>query len=251
MTRPAARAGELLRRLRELGAQAVSCPTIRIVDPAESRPLRRAVRKLEEFDWVVLTSVEGVERLFAEMRNVGREDKFPEHVRTAAIGPATAAALERYGASPSVVPDRYVAEAIAEALIKSSDIRGARILLPRAAGARRALPDQLIAAGAEVEEVTAYKAEPDLRGIVSLRALIERGDIDMITFTSASTVQGLARVCGPDLGAARVVAIGPITAAAARAVGVRVDAEAGEYSVSGLVLAICDYYSERRSGVDV
>jgi uroporphyrinogen-III synthase len=233
----------LIDGLRELGAEPLSCPTIRIEGPADPTPLRQAVANLSSYDWIVFTSANGVARVWEYLEVLPEGAHLPDRLRVAAIGPATAAALATRGVRAEVVPDEYVAEAVADALLAFDEMAGRRILLPRAAGARRVLPDRLQAAGAEVNEVVAYEACPDEGGIRALRGHIDRGEIDMVTFTAASTVRNFVELAGADVGRARVAVIGPITAEAARAAGVRVDVEADEYTVTGLLEAICAYYA--------
>jgi uroporphyrinogen III methyltransferase/synthase len=243
VTRPLAQARRLAEGLRELGAEPLSCPTIRIADPADPAPLQRAVEGLDEYDWIVFTSANGVERFWRELELQSRPG-MPGGTRVAAIGPATAETLKMRGVSPEVVPEEFVAEAVADALIAVGGLAGRRILLPRAAGARRVLPERLGAAGAQVDEVIAYESKPDLDGIARLQAAIEADEVDMVTFTAASTVRHFVETSGTEMGRAGVAAIGPITARAARAAGLRVDAEAREYTVEGLLKAILEYYSD-------
>jgi uroporphyrinogen III methyltransferase/synthase len=248
VTRPPAQAAALVEGLGALGAEALSFPTIRIADPAEPEPLRRSVKDLDGYDWVVFTSANGVARFWQQLRTLRNTDVLPAHIAVAAIGPATAAALEERGARPRLVPGEYVAEAVAEALLNYQDVSGRRILLPRAAGARSVLPDRLRAAGAAVDEVTAYESLPDESGIAGLRAALGRGEIDMVTFTAASTVRHYVSRAGAGFGGASVAAIGPITAEAASALGVRVDVVAKVYTVRGLVDAICEFFEGEEVG---
>ncbi|HSG82076.1 MAG TPA: uroporphyrinogen-III synthase, partial [Gemmatimonadota bacterium] len=146
VTRPEAQAKPLVEGLRELGAEPVSHPTIRIAEPDDPEPLRRALEELESYSWVVFTSANGVDRFWQELEASGRGGTLPGGIATAAIGPATAEALERRGVEARIVPDEYVAEAIAEALT-AGGVAGAKVLLPRAAGARQVLPERLRAAG--------------------------------------------------------------------------------------------------------
>lgn len=242
VTRPASQARALVDGLRELGAEPLVCPTIEIVDPPDPAPLRRAVEELDGYDWFVFTSANGVDRLWRELQ-VGGKDRLPAKAQVAAIGPATAEALEVRGTHPQIVPEEYVAEAVADALVAFGDLVGRRVLLPRAAGARQVLPERLRAAGAEVDEVVTYQARPDAEGIASLASALRRGDVDMITFTASSTVRHFVEESGgTELGRARVAVIGPITARAARAAGVQVDVEAREYTVKGLLEAITVFY---------
>ncbi|UCC72434.1 MAG: uroporphyrinogen-III synthase [Gemmatimonadota bacterium] len=242
MTRPAGQAERLLAGLRQLGAAPLHHPTIRIADPVDPVPFRRALEQLDSYDWVVFTSANGVARFWHQLEGVRSSALLPVGTRVAAIGPATAAELERRGVSPEVVPEEYVAEAVADVLTGLEEIAGRRVLLPRAAGARQVLPQRLRAAGAEVDEVIAYESRADLEGIAALQAGLGRGEIDMITFTAASTVRHFVDAAGADLGRARVAVIGPVTADAARAAGVRVDAVAQQYTVEGLLRAIVEFY---------
>lgn len=243
VTRPAAQAEEFLQGLRALGAEAVSLPTIRIQEPADPEPLRRAVEGLAGFDWIVFTSANGVARFWHELEAAGTAGRWPPRLRAAAIGPATAEALRAVGVEAEMVPDEYVAEAVADALARAYDLAGQKILLPRAAEARKVLPMRLRAAGATVEEVVAYETAPDPEGIAGLRAALDRGELEMVTFTSASTVRQFVTRAGADMGSARVAVIGPITAAAARSAGLQVDVEAKDYTVEGMLTAIREFFA--------
>ncbi len=245
VTRPAAQADDFLRGLRALGAEAVSHPTIRIQGPSDPEPLRQAVQSLDRFDWIVFTSANGVARFWHVLEAGGGAVGWPTQIRVAAIGPATAEALRGRGIEAEVMPEEYVAEAVANALIDLHELTGRKVLLPRAAEARKVLPERLRAAGAAVEEVVAYETGPDPEGIAELRNALDRGELDMVTFTSASTVREFVGQAGLDLGVARVAVIGPVTAAAARAAGLRVDVEAKDYTVDGMLVAIREYYAAR------
>jgi uroporphyrinogen III methyltransferase/synthase len=227
-----------------LGAEPLASPTIQIADPPDLGPLRDAIEELDGYDWIVFTSANGVERFWHELEAQGK-DGIPETALLAAIGPATADALEARSARAQVVPEEYVAEAVADALIAFGGLAGGRVLLPRAAGARRVLPERLVAAGARVDEVVAYESRPHPEGIEKLRAALKRGEVDMITFTAASTVRHFVEQAGNELSGAMVAVIGPITARAARSAGLRVDVEAREYTVDGLLQAVSEFYRSR------
>jgi uroporphyrinogen III methyltransferase/synthase len=244
VTRPRGQAGSLIEGLERLGAEAIHCPTIRIVEDEVAPGLRRAIGELESFDWIVFTSANGVRVFWKALRAVRARAALPARLRVAAIGPATGRALGEHGVNPTLIPDEYVAEAVADALTGVDDLTGRRVLLPRAAGARKALPERLQTAGARVDEVAVYESLPDEEGIERLRGAVERGGVDMITFTSASTVRCFVDAAGPDVGEARIAAIGPITAAVARELGMLVDVEAEEYTVEGLLRAISQFYGE-------
>lgn len=248
VTRPRGQAQGLLQGLRDLGAEPIHCPTIRIAGADAEEELRGAVAGLQRYDWVIFTSANGVRTFWDVLVEEREQPVLPPGIRVAAIGPATARALAERGVTADVVPEEYVAEAVAEALTEAGDISGLRVLLPRAAGARAVLPERLRAAGARVDELAAYESVPDADGIARLREAVDRGEVDMITFTAASTVRHYVEVAGADIGAARVVAIGPITAAAARELGLRVDVVAREYTEDGLLKAIVEYYGNQEGG---
>lgn len=245
VTRPREQAEKLEVALRERGAEPVRCPTIRIAAAGEDASLRRAAEELSRYDWVVFTSANGVRRFWEELEAGGRDASAFRGTRVAAIGPGTAAALKRHGLEADLVPEEYVAESVADSLIAREELAGKRVLLPRASGAREVLPDRLRSAGAEVDQLVAYESLPDSKGIARLREEIAGDGLDMVTFTAASTVNAFVDLAGPKLGRARVATIGPITAAAARSAGLRVDVVAEEYTIEGLVDAICEHYRSR------
>ena len=242
VTRARAQAGELTAALEALGAEVIELPTIRIVPPADPEPLRRAAAEAASFDWIVFTSVNAVERFAAALEGTGGDVRRLRGVRVCAVGPATAAALAARGARADVVPEAFVSDAAAGAMSAVDELRGRRILLPRASAARAALPEALRAAGARVVEVEAYATELDGRGAEAVRERLAAGEVDVVTFTAGSTVRAFAALVGTQLGRARVAAIGPVTSAAAREVGIRVDAEAAEHTVEGLVQAVRELY---------
>ncbi|MBI5488759.1 MAG: uroporphyrinogen-III C-methyltransferase [Deltaproteobacteria bacterium] len=249
ITRPRAQAGGLGERLRELGADVVPAPVFRIVPPADEAPLRDAAARLGTFDWVFLTSANGVDALFEKLAQSGRDGRAFGAARLAAIGPGTAAALGRRGVRADLVPRRFVAEGILEAFA-GIDLSRSRVLVWRAEGARDVLPVGLRAGGASVEEVDAYRlADEPLDPLVIER--IDAGGIDAAIFTSASTVRGLRRALGDErfsrlAARALLAAIGPVTADALRECGAPVGVEAAEHTVGGVVDALVDRLAEDR-----
>ncbi|GIX49745.1 MAG: hypothetical protein KatS3mg131_3956 [Candidatus Tectimicrobiota bacterium] len=239
VTRAPEQAQDLIERLRALGAVPILFPTLCLVPPEDNyAALDAALRQLATFDWVVFTSVNGVLHVCQRLQALGLSPQALSQVRLAAIGPATAAALAARGLHVAVMPERYVAEALLEAIPSP---RGQRFLLPRAAQARPLLRTRLQAAGGEVVEVAAYRTLPAVPDPEALAAL-EAG-VDVLTFTASSTVRHFVRQLGPararSLAArALVVTIGPITAATARELGLRVDTVATEYTIAGLVDAL-------------
>lgn len=242
VTRPRAQAADLCALLEAHGAQPIVLPAIEIV-PGEDAGLDTAIAALDAYAWVIFTSVNGVSAFFERLQRAGRDASAFAPVRVAAIGPATAQALEMRGVAVQFIPDEYVAERILDGL---GEVRGLRILLPRADIARKALADELAARGALVDEIAAYRtvaAAPDAAGLAELR----RG-VDVITFTSSSTVRSFAAQIGRELGDALVACIGPITARTAREEGLRVDLVAETYTMEGLVKAVERHFAEQGEG---
>jgi len=231
VTRADRQAAALADALTALGARAVTCPVIAIepiaVDPASLQDLGR-------YDWLVLTSANGVDRLRELLREASRD--LPTHMKVAAIGPETAARAQEAGMTPTLVPQRFIAEELADALATAM-APGARILLARAAGARDVLPEQLRARSAEVDVLEIYRAVPSAG--VGPRLAASLPGVDMITFTSSSTVRHFVDAMpGALADRVSIACIGPITAQTARDLGLRVDIIAQEYTTRGLVDAI-------------
>jgi uroporphyrinogen III methyltransferase/synthase len=249
VTRARDQASELVQRLAELGAATVEVPTIRIRDPADGgAALDEAVRRLDAYDWVVVTSPNGARRLLDAVRAAGRDARAFGGARLAAIGPGTAEALAAGNLTADLVPDRFVAEALVEAFPAASPGPG-RVLLPRAAIARGHLPDGLRAKGWDVDVVDAYLTEPVLLGPPGSDEADEADALagaDIVTFTSSSTVTNFVRAIGDrdELVPPVVAAIGPITAATARDHGLTVDVEAEVHTIPGLVDALVAWASE-------
>jgi uroporphyrinogen-III synthase len=201
-----------------------------------------AIRRLREHDWAVFTSANAVRIWMDRLSALRLDAREFEGVRVAAIGPATADELARRGVRADLVPPRYVAESVLEELL-AEDVRGRRYLLPRAAEARPLLAVGLREAGALVTELALYTTAGEGGDPREVVGMLERGELDAVTFTSSSTVRNLlARL--PEgraqdlLARARVVCIGPVTGATARELGLRVDAEAAEHTLPGLVRAL-------------
>ncbi|HET9849937.1 MAG TPA: hydroxymethylbilane synthase [Candidatus Dormibacteraeota bacterium] len=231
VTRADRQAAPLVDALRAQGATVVSCPVIEI-EPLEID--RARLSELARYDWLILTSANGVERLFDLLAESQLE--FPAHIKVAVIGPETAAELRRHGVEPALVPEEFVAESLAEAL-RPMMAPGSRVLLARAAGSREALPDRLRANGARVDVLETYRAVPPAELPARLAATLP--EIDLVTFTSSSTVRHFVDAAGSRLPPSVAVAcIGPITAQTARELGLRVDIIAQEYTARGLVEAI-------------
>ena len=251
VTRAREQAGDLVRALQQHGAEVITAPTIRIEPLADLAPLGAALADLSRYRWIVFTSRNTVDIVFDRLPSWGFEPRSLGRAAIAAIGPATAAALARRGVPPALVPERYVAEAVIVALARVDELAGARILLPRALEARDALPDGLRARGAVVDVIPVYRTVPVTGDGPALAGEILAGRCDVVTFTSSSTVRHFVDQVGRAAATSgRFVAavIGPVTAATARELGLRVEVEATEYTVPGLVDALARYYGEGGGG---
>lgn len=252
VTRAREQASSAAALLRERGADAVLLPTIEIHAPSDPSPMIDAAAGIDRYGWVVFTSANGVERLWAELRRQGRDARAFGRAKIAAIGPGTAAALERHGLAPDVVAKDHKGEGLAgelvEALAKDGDPKP-RILLARAEVARDVVPDALRASGCEVDVVAVYKTRSPPRALLEgLSALLEGGEIDVVTFTSSSTVEHLCDAlearAAELLAKTCVASIGPITSETARRRGLRVDVTAEEHTIPGLVAAIEKHFAK-------
>jgi uroporphyrinogen III methyltransferase/synthase len=235
VTRARAQASGIARELAAFGAEVIELPAIRIEPLIESDAVRAAVADLHSYALVCLTSPNGVRLLFEAMESQGRDARALANAAVAAIGPGTAAALRARGVIADVVPERFVAEALAEAL-EGVDVNGRPALVARAAAARRVLPDALRERGARVDDVALYETVAEE---VDPGALDAAQDADYVTFTSSSTVRNLLEAVGERFPPrARIVSIGPITSQTARDAGLTVDVEAERHDPEGLVDAL-------------
>lgn len=241
VTRPRHQAESLKNALAALGADVVVAPAIRIEPPADWAPLDTALARADDYDWIVFTSVNGVEAFFDRIAST-RHSKLGSAF--AAIGPATADALSERGVEATVVPERFVAEEVFEALSRQTNLSGKKILLPRADIAREALPNLLRDAGCDVDVVAAYRTQPASEDIERATALVRDGSVDAVTFTSGSTVRSFFS-SADDAVRARVTpaSIGPITSDALREENVEPVIEAERYTTDGLVEAIRRHFS--------
>lgn len=236
ITRPRHQAPKLVDRLEALGAEVISAPAISIRPPEDLAPLRDAIARIREFQWVVFTSANGVDAVLPDL------PAFPDGTRVAAVGPGTRAVLEAHDVPVALMPGSYRVQALAEALVATGDLRGVRFLLPRADRANPVLPELLRKAGAEVCEVIAYRTVHE--GIDDeTRSLLADGKVHAITFTSASTVQGFLAQVSRDLilqagERPRIVTIGPESSRAVRKAGLEVTREADPHTIDGLVSAL-------------
>jgi uroporphyrinogen III methyltransferase / synthase len=250
VTRSRDQASQFLAGLTELGAECIEFPTIKIVPPSSRDGMDKAIQRLEGYNWLIFTSVNGVEYFFKRLFDSGKDIRSLWNIKVAAIGPKTAEAVRHRGIRPDLVPDEYRAEAVVEAF-KNYDLKGSSILLPRAFEAREILPDELRQMGAQVDVVEAYRTVMPETGAEKLAAMLEKGEIDMATFTSSSTVLNFLSMFKDKredllqwMKGVTVACIGPITAKTAEDNGLKVAVSAKEYTIEALTAAIVEYYSK-------
>jgi uroporphyrinogen III methyltransferase / synthase len=237
VTRARAQASGLASTLRGLGAEVVELPAIRIEPRIDSEEVKGVAGVLGIYELICLTSPNGVCLLFEAMEAAGLDARALAGVTVAAIGPGTARALAERGVLADVVPERFVAEGLIEAL-EDEEITGARVLVARAAEARDVLPDALRERGAEVDVVALYETVREVPGDEEIEAA---QSADYVTFTSSSTVTNLTEALGDRFPTgARIVSIGPITSETARAAGLEVHVEADRHDVDGLLEALLE-----------
>ena len=245
VTRSREQASQLSARLSAQGAEVLEVPTIQVVPADDYRDLDAAIGELGSFDWLIFTSVNGVDYFLRRLKAQGKDVRELKGIKLAAIGPATAQKLEDLQLIVDYVPGEYRAEAIIEGL-RRHGIEGKKVLLPRAQVAREVLPEELSRCGAQVRVVTAYKTiqpEMDLD-------LLREAKPDVITFTSSSTVSNFVSAVGQDnineiLKGTTIASIGPITADTATSLGLETEIMPSAYTIPGLVEAIVDYFSSK------
>jgi uroporphyrinogen III methyltransferase / synthase len=226
VTRASAHAGGLRARLAELGAEVLDVPSF-CIEPLDQAPLRAALADIANYGWLVITSQNAVALLWDAVRANGRDARALADVRVACVGRSTADALLAHGIAADVVPARFVAEGVLEAMSARDDVRGARVLYVAAEGARDVLPEGLRALGCSVDTV---------EGAEELRDALTRGTVDLATFASASAVRGYLEAVGAEAARrARAISIGPVTSDALRSAQIEIAAEASEASIDGLV----------------
>jgi uroporphyrinogen-III synthase len=234
-------ASALSSELRKLGATVIEIPFIEIRKPRSFKPLDSALANLATYDWLILTSVNGVEAMWERLAKLHLTKAAFKHLRIAAIGPATKKAIERTGMKVDVVPKEYVAESVVRSLRRR--VQGKRVLLVRAKVARDVIPRELRKAGAHVDVVEAYETVAPKPSRTRLRALLRnpRRRPHVVTFTSSSTVRNFVALLGSSkrsIQDVRLASIGPVTSSTLRELGLRADIEAKEFTIPGLVAAI-------------
>jgi uroporphyrinogen-III synthase len=244
-TRASKQSGGLAAPLREMGAEVIEIPTIEIKPPTSYKALDTALKNIAKYDWLILTSVNGVEALFARLKKLRIPPEKLAHLHVAAIGPATQREIENNGLEVAVTPDRYVAEAVVEALKGKTQAK--RVLLVRAKVARDVLPTELRKSGAKVDVAEAYETHVPKGAKAKLNRLFSNDTSrpDIVTFTSSSTATNFLALLEKDhwhgLREIWLASIGPVTSDTLRQAGFKPNIEALEYTMEGLALAIAKH----------
>jgi uroporphyrinogen-III synthase len=241
-------AGALSGELRKLGATVLEIPFIEIRKPRSFKPLDSALRNLDGYDWLILTSANGVEAMWERFAKLRLKQDF-KHLNVAAIGPATKKAIEQHGIHVDVVPKEYVAESVVRSLRRR--VNGKRVLLVRAKVARDVIPTELRKAGAHVDVVEAYETVVPQSSRTRLRGALKnpRRSPHVVTFTSSSTVRNFVALLGSyktNLAGVRLASIGPVTSSTLRELGLQVHISAREFTIPGLVEAIVRFMSRQK-----
>ena len=246
VTRAREQASDLVKALTDLGANCLEFPTIQVGPPDSWSALDAALDCLSSYEWVVFTSVNGVKFFFERLFARGLDIRAMGHIRTASIGPVTAQHLRRFGLNSDIIPESYRAESVVDAF-KTESIKGSKILLPRAKEARQVLPIELSKMGAVVDEVTVYCTHQVLGHADALIQLLEDRQVDLVTFTSSSTVSNFMALLPSDragdlLKDVTLASIGPITTNTAVELGLEIHTTAQTYTIPGLCEAIIEFY---------
>ncbi len=237
VTRDASRADALVAPLEALGARVLTWAATRI-ERRDTAALQAALRELRAYDWVLFTSATAVAITVEVATAVGVTVSEWAGVRVACVGAATAGALRAHGVEATLVPERFLAAGLLEALAARDDIAGARVLHPVATGARGDLVDGLRALGASVHRIDAYESVAGDADVAELRNALQNGRVDAVTFAAGSAVAAWVGAMAPLHAAAPAVSIGPVTTQAAHAAGLHVAAEASPSTLEGLVAAV-------------
>ncbi|MCP4253658.1 MAG: uroporphyrinogen-III C-methyltransferase [Candidatus Scalindua sp.] len=232
-------------QLIELGANVLEYPTINITDPDDFGPLDKELENLDSTDWLIFTSVNGVDAFFNRIFELGRDVRDLKGVKICSIGPSTTERIKGFHVSIDCQPPKYVAESVVEALKKVEEIKGKRFLMPRTDIARSYIPEELEKLGAEVSDIVAYKTVLATDGDNIVLDKLKDGEVDIVTFTSASTVKNFVKIIGEENMSAfknnvQFASIGPITNESAEEMDIEISIKAEEYTIPGLVQAIVE-----------
>jgi uroporphyrinogen III methyltransferase/synthase len=250
ITRAREQSGDFSRLLKKLGAEVIEFPTIEIVRPLRWKELDQAIGQLKSYDWIIFTSANGVNFFWQRLEEKGTY-RLPSSLKVCAIGPATANQLRERRLSVDYVPKEFIAESVLNGFERMA-IAGRRILLARAKKARDVLPKGLRKMGAKVDVVEVYRTIKPKGGARRLKKILTKERIDVVTFTSSSTVDHFVELLKKEdlkqlLRKIAIACIGPVTAKTAKEWGMKVQIQPKEYTILGLTQAIAQYFSNKRT----
>lgn len=248
VTRALEQAGDFTRILEKHGAEPIAFPTIKTLAPASWKELDRSIKRLSTYDWAIFTSVNGVRYFFERLYKLGYDIRELKGVKICAIGPMTAKAITNLGIKVDLMPKEFKAEGLLEAFGKRK-IRGKRFLLARALVAREILPQEIKRLGGKIDVAPAYRTVKPTKEAGELKGLLLEGGVDVITFTSSSTVTNFVAMFKkkelPDLlKSCTIACIGPITADTAKGYGIKVDIMPKDYTIPALTGAMAEYFKK-------
>lgn len=239
VTRAEHQAKELVSRIEELGGKASAIPLIQVIRPNDTEQLDRALQNIEGYDWIIFTSKNGYHFFVKRLQELGMNLSHLSSCKIAAVGSKTAEAIEKSGLHVDLIPQQFTNEGVIEA-IQADFKAGMKVLLPRADIAREILPSELRRLGAEVTEAVVYETRSDHSRSAEILSLLEKKEIDVITFMSPSAVKSFSQLIGGQnrsslLDYVKITCIGPVTAEAAKDLGLKVDGVAERYTIEGLI----------------
>jgi uroporphyrinogen III methyltransferase/synthase len=247
ITRPEKQADDLARLLIKEGANPIHFPVIKIIPPLDWHGLDTAIKNLQDYDWLIFTSANGVAFFFERLFSKNKDIRDLKGIKICCIGPATAQQVESKGIKVDFVPEKFISEGILESF-SDINLKGKKILIARAAKARDILPEGLKKIGAKVDVVTAYETINSGKKKNELEALLKENQVDVITFTSSSTIGNFVKIMGRNLSlpkGVKIACIGPVTASAAKKAGFPVDIHQEEYTMAGLVQSLINYFARK------
>lgn len=248
LTRSAEQTVEITKKLEKFGAKVFKLPTIRIVPPKSYHDLDKAISEIENYQWIIFTSQNGVDYFFQRYRKKGKSFEVLKKIKIGAIGPATEKKIKNYHLRIVFEPKIYTSEGIIRDLKKKKfQIEGTRILLPRADIAPQWLPQELTKLGAEVTQVIAYRTMREKKVPARIKKMLRTGEIDLVIFTSSSTVKNFLSLVGKNNLSQKVkfASIGPVTTKTAQELGLKINLQAKEPTLDGLVESILSYADYR------
>lgn len=250
VTRAAEQAAEFTEQLRQRGAVVVECPTIQLVPPQQWDEVDAAIHHLSSFDWLILTSTNGVRFFFARLLELGFAPTALQNAKVCAVGPKTAEALQELGIRPDMVPEQFTGEGVV-ASFQGIDLQGRRILFPKADGARDLIPQQLRGMGAELVDPVVYRNIIPQALPETARQALEQHQLDAVVFSSPSTVRNLATLTGGIkrlqqlLEGVAVASIGPVTTKACQELGLKVTVEPEHATLDNLISELEQHFGQK------